>query len=150
MQQVIFTEPRPFSKTDFFRFMQNESISYPDSLAVLGKLAAGGRYFMATINNESLELNKFRIEKFGLNTIFSAFFSSCYLGVRKPDVGIFERALLISNKRPEETVFIDDRQGNLVHAQELGMHTVQFLNATQLVKDLEGLGVVMPVEANVG
>jgi putative hydrolase of the HAD superfamily len=141
MQNVVFTEPRMFAKVDFFQFMKNESIAFPESMQIVSALAACGEYFMATINNESVELNQYRIEKFGLKPLFSAFFSSCYLGIRKPDIEIFERALLISNKEPGESVFIDDRQGNLVNAQKLGMHTVQFDNAAQLVKDLQALGV---------
>jgi putative hydrolase of the HAD superfamily len=147
MQEVVFTEPRHFAKVDFFQFMKNESIGFPESLQVISALAASGDYFMATINNESVELNQYRIEKFGLKSLFSAFFSSCYLGIRKPDVGIFQRALLISNKEAGEAVFIDDRQGNLVNAQKLGMHTVLFENAPQLVKDLQALGVRVPTQA---
>jgi putative hydrolase of the HAD superfamily len=147
MQEVVFTEPRHFAKGDFLQFMKNESIVFPESVQVISRLAACGDYFMATINNESVELNQFRIEKFGLKPLFSAFFCSGYLGIRKPDIEIFQRALLISNKEPGETVFIDDRQGNLVNAEKLGMHTVQFETAAQLVKELQALGVQIPAQA---
>jgi len=36
-----------------------------------------------------LELNVYRIEKFGLARCFPVFFSSCFLGVRKPDEEIY-------------------------------------------------------------
>src|ERR1700733_4440717 len=58
MQEVVFTEPRHFAKVDFFQFMKNESIGFPESLQVISALAASGDYFMATINNESVELNQ--------------------------------------------------------------------------------------------
>ena len=68
---------------------------------------------MSTINNESKELNLFRIEKFGLNQIFSLFVSSCFVGLRKPEAGIYKLALEITQKPPEECCFIDDRALNL-------------------------------------
>ena len=47
-------------------------------------LAATSRFHMMTLNNESDELNAYRIREFGLASIFEAFISSCYLSVRKP------------------------------------------------------------------
>jgi putative hydrolase of the HAD superfamily len=69
------------------------------------------------------------------------FFSSCYLGARKPDRGIYALALKITQREPGECVLIDDRGLNLECAQELGMHTIQFQNVAQLQTDLAKLGV---------
>ena len=69
------------------------------------------------------------------------FLSSCYLGVRKPNVAIYKLALSITQRAGEECVFVDDRELNLECAKELGMHTIQFRNAAQLEKELEGFGV---------
>ena len=102
---------------------------------------------MATINNESLELNSYRLDKFGLRPLFSAFLSSCYLGVRKPDLEIFQRALWITGKVATESVFIDDRQSNLINAQKLGMQTIHFQSASKLIEDLKALQVLVPSPA---
>ena len=64
---------------------------------------------MATINNESRELNHYRIQNFGLQEIFSLFVSSCFVGLRKPEGGIYRLALEITQNQPEECCFIDDR-----------------------------------------
>lgn len=56
------------------------------------QLAKSGKYFMATINNESKELNQYRIQTFGLREIFALFISSCFVGLRKPEAGIYRRA----------------------------------------------------------
>src|SRR5712672_3467122 len=45
----------------------------PESRAVLSALARSGRYFLAAINNEPLELNVRRIEQFGLRRELKAF-----------------------------------------------------------------------------
>ena len=53
-------------------------------------LTATRRYFLAALNNESAELNAYRIRKFDLPRNFTAFFTSCYLRVRKPDPLIYQ------------------------------------------------------------
>ena len=50
-------------------------------------------------------------------------------------------ALDLTQRQPEECVFIDDRSINLECARRLGLHTIQFLNASQLESDLRSLGV---------
>jgi len=141
LERTIFYRPRPFPQQEVRDFMYAQSRALPDSLALIAPLAQAGKFFLATLNNESRELNLHRIEKFGLRNYFSAFFSSCYLGVSKPHPQIYRSALDISQRRPEECVFIDDRSLNLEGARRLGLHTIQFLNAGQMAEDLRLLGV---------
>jgi putative hydrolase of the HAD superfamily len=96
---------------------------------------------MATINNESKELNSFRIQTFGLREIFSLFVSSCFVGLRKPEEGIYRLALNITQRAPEECCFIDDRPLNLDTASRLGMHVIQMTSTEQLRLELQKLGV---------
>ena len=85
--------------------MYAQSEALPDSLALIARLAQTRKVFMATLNNESRELNLHRIEKFGLRRYFSVFFSSCYLGVTKPHPQIYRLALDLSQRQPQECVF---------------------------------------------
>ena len=98
---------------------------------------------MATINNESKDLNLYRIETYGLREIFEFFVSSCYVGLRKPEKDIYRMALEISQRQPEECCFLDDRSLNLECALHLGMHTIQVQNAGQVREELGNLGVVI-------
>jgi len=141
LRRVVFYRERAFTPLDFRKFMFSQSQAFPESLDFLGKLTATGRYFSAALNNESLEINDYRIHTFQLREYFKAFFSSCYLGVRKPDRGIYSLALKITQSLPEECAMIDDRGLNLECAKEMGMHTVQFQNVGQLREDLARLGV---------
>ena len=141
LDRTIFYRPRPFRKQEVRDFMYAQSEALPGSLAVIGRLAQARTVFMATLNNESRELNLFRIETFGLRNYFPAFFSSCYLGVSKPHQEIYRLTLDIAQRQPEECVFIDDRSLNLECARRLGLHTIQFLNAGQLESDLRLVGV---------
>src|SRR6202042_3952950 len=112
----------------------------PEALAFAKKLAATKRQMNAALNNESLEINDYRIKTFGLRDCFEAFFSSCYLGVRKPDRGIFSLALKITQRDPAECVMIDDRGLNLEYAREMGMGPIEFQNVAQLRAELAGMG----------
>jgi putative hydrolase of the HAD superfamily len=143
-----FDSPRPFSREEFTDFVFSQSTAKPETLTVLEGLAATHHYFMATLNNESAELNAYRIRTFQLTRFFSAFFSSCYLGVRKPEEQIYRLALEITQRVPEECIFIDDRPENLEVPKRLGMRTIQFVNAAQLRADLAGRN--LNVEAGAG
>jgi len=96
---------------------------------------------MGTINNESRELNLYRIQTFGLREIFSVFVSSCFVGLRKPEMSIYRMALEITQKSAEDSCFIDDRALNLESARQLGMHPIEMQDAEQLRRELRKLGV---------
>jgi len=141
LDRTIFYRPRPFRQQAVRDFMYAQSEALPGSLDVVARLAQARKVFLAMLNNESRELNLYRIEKFGLRNYFSVFFSSCYLGVSKPDPQIYRLALDLSQRQPQESVVIDDRSLNLESARRLGLHTIQFLNAQQIENDLRILGV---------
>ena len=123
-------------------FMREQSQPFPASLELARELArASGRRLM-TLNNESDELNRWRIERFGLRDIFTAFLSSCWLGLRKPSPVIFRRALAIAQAAADHSLFIDDRQQNLAPAQALGFQTLHFTSAPQLQAGLHALGLL--------
>ena len=141
LDRTIFYRPRGFRKQDVRDFMYAQSEALPNSLALIARVAETRNVLLATLNNESRELNLYRIGKFGLRNYFSVFFSSCYLGVAKPHAEIYRLALDLSQRHPEECVFIDDRSLNLECARRLGLHTIQFLNVEQLESDLRTLGL---------
>jgi len=143
LKRTVFYRPRSFTPDDFKKFMFDQSQPFPDSLAFTGELARSRKYLMAALNNESLEINEYRIKTFRLRDYFEAFFASCYLGVRKPDAGIYKLALKITQREPGECVLIDDRGLNLECARELGMNTIQYKNLAQLREDLARLGVTV-------
>ena len=63
-----------------------------------------------------------------LNDYFDKLYLSYEIGVTKPDREIFDRMVLDSGIKPEETLFVDDGKNNIVVGQELGFHTYQPLN----------------------
>ena len=141
LERTIFYRPRSFTLDAFKEFMF--SLSQPDTAALqlAAELTRSGKYLMSTINNESKELNLFRIQTFGLREIFSLFISSCFVGLRKPEEGIYRLALEITQRAPQECCFVDDRPLNLDSASRLGMQVIQMENARQLRQELQKLGV---------
>lgn len=59
----------------------------------------------------------------------------------KPDPKIYELLLDRFGLRAEECVFMDDTEKNLLQAEQLGIHTILFLDREQAVAELEKLGV---------
>ena len=141
LDQTVFYRPQGFSKADFTSFMFAQSNENREVRAFLNEVAATNRYFQATINNEGLELNTYRIQKFDLTRSLSAFFTSCYLGLRKPDEAIYRQALNITQRAAESCVFIDDRLPNVEAARRAGMRGIHFQNAAQLRAELTEHGV---------
>jgi putative hydrolase of the HAD superfamily len=141
LDRTIFYRPRAFTRETFRDFVFSLSQPNPEALEVARALAKSQKYMMSTINNESTDLNLYRIEAFRLREIFSLFVSSCFVGLRKPEPGIYRLALEITQKPPDECCFIDDRPLNLESAQRLGMHVIRMENAAQLRQELAKLGV---------
>jgi putative hydrolase of the HAD superfamily len=135
--QTVFYEPRPFTPAAFLQAMKERSVLLPNSaMRILQEQVELGM-----LNNEARELNDYRIEHFELGRYFDVFLSSCYLGLRKPDAKIFELALDVLQRDPEEVAFIDDRPQNCAAAKGLGIHTIIYQDEAQCVQALERLGL---------
>jgi len=141
LDRTLFYRSRPFTREEFTAFMFAQSKEYGDTRGVLDEVADSGKYFVGAINNEPLELNQYRIEAFHLRRNFLVFFSSCYVRSRKPEETIFRVALEVSQRAPDQCLFIDDRPLNLDSPRRLGMNTIHHQNAEQLRTELGRLGV---------
>ena len=139
LDRTVFYRARPFSRDEFKQYIFSLSQPNTEALTFARQLADSEKYLMGTINNESRDLNLYRIEKFGLRSIFSLFVSSCFVGLRKPEQDIYRLALEITQKAPEECCFIDDRSINLEAAKRVGMHTIKMDSVAQLRDDLRKL-----------
>lgn len=141
LDRTIFYQSRPFTREAFKEFMFSLSQAIPGVPEFAQSLADSRKYFMGTINNESRELNLYRIEKYGLRKIFRLFVSSCFVGLRKPEPDIYRLALETTQMTPQKCCFIDDRALNLECAARLGMKTIEMQTLDQLKQDLAGMGV---------
>ena len=125
LDTVVFNHPRDFTREDFKAFMFSQSVELPGLLQWLKEWKKNNHVFrIISINNESKELNDYRIKKFALHECFDAFISSCHVGMRKPDPGIYHLAMGIAQVQPNECVYFDDRLMLVQAAQKLGIRSI--------------------------
>jgi putative hydrolase of the HAD superfamily len=143
LDRTLFYRSRSFTREEFTAFMFAQSKEYAETRAILDKVTSTQKYFIGAINNEPLELNQYRIEAFHLRRNFQVFFSSCYVRSRKPEETIFRVALEVTQRPPEQCLFIDDRALNLESPRKLGMNTIHHQSAERLRSELGKLGVAV-------
>nr|WKN39105.1 HAD-IA family hydrolase [Tunicatimonas sp. TK19036] len=141
LDRVLFNEPRSFTVEEYVNFMKELSQPYTENLELLRGLAESGKYLLATINNESLELNEYRINTYRLHEFISLFFSSCNMGVMKPDCEIFRRVLRITRRQGQECLFVDDRIENVEAAQSCGLQAAFVKHPSDLPQIFKEAGI---------
>lgn len=127
LDTILFYRPRDFTREDVKAFMFAQSQELPDMLHwfIDWKRQNRDNLTFIAINNEGRELNEYRVKKFKLHRCFDAFVSSCEVGMRKPDPGIFSMAMGIAQAVPEECLYIDDRLLIVEAAKAVGIRAIQ-------------------------
>ena len=116
-------------------------VLYPECLDLLAELKQMGQYRVATLNNESRELNEYRLDAFKLRSLFDFFICSGYVHEMKPMAGIYNAAVDISGFAADTALFIDDKKENCAAAMEVGMNAILFETPAKLCADLAGYGI---------
>jgi len=142
LSEAIFYEQRRFSEKEFVEFMEVQSKAHPTSFEVLDELRVRNEYPLSVLNNESLELNLYRIEKFRLKKYFANFFSSCFLGVAKPDLEIYRKVLQITQLSADRCLLIDDREKNVEAAARCGFQILHIPKVDQLREKLIEMNII--------
>lgn len=68
---------------------------------------------------------------------FDQWILSYEAGVRKPDPEIFRIALNKAGVKPEEAIFIDDIQGHVIAAEDIGINAVEFKSVEQITRYIQ-------------
>lgn len=118
-------------------------VLHEESFDILAALKRSGQYRLATLNNESKELNAYRLDTFGLRQYFNYFICSGYVHEMKPLPDIYRAAIDVSGLPPETALFIDDRQENCEVARSFGMNAIQFESPAQLRASLTQRGIAV-------
>lgn len=140
--RTLFYAPRKFTYDDLWAEIKKEQkLLYPGSVEILKGIAQTCNYRQASLNNESRELNRYRLDNFELRRWFDFLICSAYVNEMKPAPGIYREAIEVSGSAPDECVFIDDKAENAAAASRMGMNGIHFTSPEQLAKDLQALGV---------
>jgi putative hydrolase of the HAD superfamily len=79
----------------------------------------------AIVTNNVLEFRDAWRGMIPVDELFDAVIDSCEVGFRKPDPRIFHAALeALGGVAPENTLFLDDYEGNVIAARGLGVHGI--------------------------
>lgn len=124
LNTVLFHTPRDFTKEQFKEFIFSQSTELPHLLDWVKKWKKQTDLPVFALSNENLDLNEYRIQTFNLHQVFDGFFSSCYLGVRKPDPRIFKMAMDITQVKPDECLYFDDRPMLVDAAGNMGINSI--------------------------
>ena len=124
LDQLIFYQDRPFTRTQFRRFMFEESKPYPKMIKLISRLKERYRFKVAVVSNEAREINTYRIKKFKLDMMAEFFISSCFVHLRKPDAEIFRLALDIAQVSPQEALYLDNTPLFVQVAKNLGIRSI--------------------------
>jgi len=144
-QTILETNPQLHLTFDhLWQLVCAESkVLYPECFDILAALKRSGRYRLATLNNESRELNAHRLDAFHLRAFFDYFICSGYVHEMKPLPDIYRAAIDISGFAPETALFIDDKQENCAAARALDMQAIHFESPAQLRASLTELGITV-------
>ena len=121
---ILFHSPRKFTKDQFKEFMYAQSEELPEMLQWTKEWKKQTELPVFALSNENRELNDYRIRTFNLHKVFDGFFSSCYMGMRKPDPRIYKIAMEITQVKPDECIYLDDRPMLVDAAKKLGMNSI--------------------------
>jgi len=141
-QKTVFHQPRAFTFEDLWpQVCAQSGVLHEECFEILDVLA--GRYRVATLNNESRELNEYRLDAFELRRRFAYFICSGYVHEMKPLPGIYRAAIDISGWPAEQALFIDDKQENCDAAMSFNMKAIRFESPAQLRAALDRLGITI-------
>jgi len=93
------------------------------------------RHVVACLTNTETEVGRFNRER-GLYRAFDRAFLSTEMGLHKPEVAIYERALADLGSAPGEAVFTDDKLENVTGARAAGMHGIHYRDFDSFAEEL--------------
>lgn len=104
------------------------------------------RYQTAVISNATDRLRSTLEETYGIADAFDLIVCSAEEQVMKPSTQIYRRALQRLERRPSESVFVDDFEENVAAARSLGMHAIHYRRGMDVPEALAELGIENPDE----
>ena len=98
-------------------------------------------YTTGLLSDQTKEWWPYLNNKYKISDNFDFTIISYKTGFHKPQSEIYDIAIKESGRKPDEILFIDDLEHNLLPAKNLGMKTLLFENPIQIREDLKKLGI---------
>ena len=116
----------------------------PAMLAWVDTLRAHGLK-VALLSNMHADMARYSRKHFDWVNKFDTAILSAEIRSVKPEPGIYLRTVEALGVRPEDALFIDDRERNTRGANQVGIKAIRFESIGQLARELERLGLNIPL-----
>jgi len=137
LYHIIFYKPRDFTVAEFTDYIFNAASAYPEMIDLLKDLKAKHGLKVSLLSNEGREIADSRVKRFDLKSFTDYFIISGFVGVRKPDLRIYELALGLCQCKPSEIIYIEDRLQFVELARSFGIFAVHHVDYPKTRKILE-------------
>lgn len=84
----------------------------------------------------------------GSYEIFDEVYTSTLMGISKPDPDFYWHILNKEGIKPENTVFVDDTEENIISAQKIGIDSILFTDSESLKTGLKNLMIMHKIKKN--
>jgi putative hydrolase of the HAD superfamily len=124
---------------DFQRFSEVyfEALKANEPMLNLMRELRGRGYLLAILTNNVREWEARWRAKLPVDEIFDLVVDSAWVGMRKPEPGIYRLTLeRLGGVDPGQCLFIDDNELNVQAARELGMEAVHFRSNEQAIPEI--------------
>ncbi|OGI77261.1 hypothetical protein A3C57_02935 [Candidatus Nomurabacteria bacterium RIFCSPHIGHO2_02_FULL_33_12] len=118
---------------DLFKEGLEEATMFDGMKKLLGELKKN--YKLGFISNTTV-FEAMILDKWGIRDMFDVVSFSWELGMKKPTKEMFDITLEKLGVKPEESIFIDDGENNVLKAKELGLNGIVFKSLDQLKQEL--------------
>jgi len=127
----------PMNEEQFLRYWFSAENNNPEMVQAAEHLKAKG-VTLFILSNNLRERTAYYNEHFPfLRTLFKKVYYSWQTGFIKPDRQAFELLLKENDLRPQECLYFDDSEKNVLAAREMGIESYLFLDAADVEKRTE-------------
>ena len=141
LDRVVFYQKRPFTRSQFRRFMFAQSKPYPEMIDLVAELKSRYGLKIAVVSNEGRELNAHRIQTFKLGQFVDFYISSCFVHLHKPDADIFRLALDIAQVPVRQILYIENTPMFVQVAKGLGIRSILHADYRTTCEKLAAFGL---------
>ena len=114
-------------------------VPIPETIHILKRVRR--RYPLYCLSNVDEATTHHLQERYRLYDLFDGSVLSWEAGMRKPEIGIYELIIQRFNLTPERTLYIDDKEPNLIPALQAGFQAIPFRSPEDLEAEMIAHGV---------
>lgn len=114
-------------------------VPIPETILILKRVR--GRYPLYCLSNVDEATTHYLQERYRLYDLFDGSVLSWEAGMRKPEMDIYELVIQRFNLTPERTLYIDDKEPNLIPARQAGFQAIPFRSPEDLEAEMIAHGV---------